>query len=349
MLLDNYKIKLFFVCIGIGFAWFFTYEFLYEITSSSLLNPIIIYGFIISCALALKLMLPDRSSENQELELVNAEKNNFPFFLSIAGLFVLISSLTIIFLEPFLLSYVNFTREFGVFLGVLENIYHGLLPNIHFSFLYGVFPVYLSFIISKITGNFVIALFASKILLDIFALFLICYLFKILNKSWKWPLILIIISGSQLFILSPGSLHASPLRYLSLLVPLILIILSIKNKFWYFNLFLLSPFVLFFISPETGLLSLCYVWIMTLLFLIDSEKKKLILSQKLFPASLVHLFIILSIFIYGPFRDFFYNSFIHAKGIINGIVVYNLPSFFEPLKLMIENNFDNITSFILNS
>lgn len=294
-----------------------------------LMNAFIIYGYIITNGLTL-FFFNRKSLEagNKEGEGGAVSKKKICLFF--AGFF-LVSLFALIAVGKMLIVDGNFMREFGVFLSVLENVKNGLVLNMDFYYPYGALPIFILYLLDFVS-NPVYALFSVKIFLDLFVFALLYFLLRELKEAriFLKTAIVFAVSGMQLFFFNPGSLHASPLRYLVLLLPLFFLLRFINNKrFVYFHLFLASPILCFLISPETGLISFVYA-LLSLLVLLDKkfqdfDKRKLAFSFW------VAVFIFASIFANKTIWLFIKNSFQYTRSITEGLVSTQLPQIFSLL------------------
>lgn len=335
------KYPIIFTLSAVG--WFVLYKIISDTIPPSQVNPLIIYGYVITNALLLVILKNGISNNNDDSETYSHEKRLVMVFYTIGFLV-----LNLIFLLKFdyaFFHYANATRELGHFLGVIENMNAGLWPNVSYPYLYGVLPVYLSFALTKIIYNYFFALFFAKILLDLGALYLIYYLFKDYVKKIHQLLLLIILSCFQVFFLSPGSLHASPIRYLILLAPLLFIVKYKKtNNKYYLYLYAASPFVLFLMSPEVGLISFVYSILLIGLLFYENFRRNLIL------VSVIQTILIGLIVAIPATSKFFYNSIYYARSVVGGIISYKLPVVINLLKNAYQGrSFDGVSELVINS
>ncbi|MEI8361138.1 MAG: hypothetical protein WCG01_03355, partial [bacterium] len=236
-------------------------------------------------------------------------------------------------------------------LNVLDNIKYGKIINIDFYYPYGVFLMYVYYLISLVIFNPIMSLIIAKALLDLVSMALLYLLLNLVKKSNSYLLYIILIAGIPVYVFSIGSLHASPIRYLILILPLIFYLrLTDKKDLLSYFFLIASPVVCYLMGPETGLISVAFV----LLLLIGMSYDKTILELK--SKSRID-FIALNVFIIFLFSflnftcsNFIKNSFQYASSIADGLVVSSLPQVLPYLKaILVTRSLDGASQLYVNA
>lgn len=329
-----------------------TYNFLSlrDIFGSKTLSIAVIYGFILTAGFVLH-----GGAEDSKQDDISDGREGGNINLSKGVIFLLIFSaiylITWKVLGPLLISDNNFMREFGFFLNVTDNIEMHLLPNISYYYPYGLAPIYLGYLLKSILGRPIIALVSLKVVLDLLAAFLGYYLLKVLGRwrtSDKW-LYLFMLAGLQVIFFAPGSLHATPLRYLILLLPLIAAIKYLdKKSSLVLTWLVLSPVACYMVSPETGLVSVAFLVILSFTFYFGGVLNDEFIRDK--KNYLPLLFILLVVIVSSTIaKEVIANSFQYARSITAGLVKTELPPVFPIIgQMMAGRNLNNLVLLVEN-
>lgn len=315
-----------------------------------MLNIITIYGFILLFGVILFLERKQKRIEiSSENTVVSSDKYFNPIFIII--IFLIFNAVAYFVCREFLIADNIFTREFGFFLNVLDNLKNNIYPNVNFYYPYGIFPLALYRIFDLVIRNPILALVGSKVLLDIIAVFLIVGLLKTLkNDRIISVLLLVVTSGIQILFFSPGALHNSPIRYLILLMPLILLLKFFDNKkIVYLILFLLSPIISYLVAPETGLIAFVYIIMALLAVSFDQEILGGLKEKKKYLLILSAAFITLILIFHNNLFFFVKNSYEYASAIASGLIAYNLPPVYPIIISLIKNkSYDGVVQLSWN-
>lgn len=317
--------------------FFYFFYRLNQMNDGVMLNIIVVYGFIFLFGVILFFIKKLKGEEAKSSNIVALEDEFLNLGL-VAIVFLAVSIIIWCLFGKLLIVDNNFTREFGFFLNVLDNLKINIYPNINFYYPYGVLPVAIYYFFDLIIKNPITALVSTKIFLDLIAVLMIVYLFKLLrSKRNIYFLLLIAISGFQILFFSPGALHNSPIRYLILLLPLILLLKFLEKKnIFYFLFFLFSPIISYLVGPETGLVAIVFTAIMLLVIFIDKDIYAILKERKIYLAVSIIPFLFLIWIFHKDLFLLLRNSYQYAGSITSGLASYGLPAVFPIIFFMIK-------------
>lgn len=326
--------KLFFMIVA-GWGALFYLFYVFSSFPQVITNIITIYGFVGASALTLFFWQPHPGIG---LVASNRDESSRPSVKYLmVGILVAIYLAVNLFLTRViggaLLGGGSLMRELGVFLSSITSWKAGLVPNLDFYFPYGLAPIGIAFLLSKLSFSIFWSVIITKFLLDSFALILIFYIIKV-NTNFRQAIFFTasyLILAAQPFFFSAGSLNGSVFRHVALLLPLAFFLAFLRTqKFSAYFFAALSAVFCFFVSPETGLVAAAYFllasfWLLYL-FKDQAAQRQIMMGLSLF-------FLLGAIpLLNNTSARFFKNSFQYAGSILDGLVSYHLPQFFGFIK-----------------